>query len=384
MIPSMGRAILVAAVIACTSSLSTGRAAADEAPAPSTVIVVDLLPAAHDLDPAATREAAARELGVRVVAPDDVDSRNARLTITIDVDPARGELTVARRGPNGPLVRRVALPSDPDDARRAAVFLIGNLARDEAPELLGELRAGEPAVPGAATGVARASAEAAPRVWMGIAGQIDIASMPAAGDVCKLRSPPDPGAGTPLNSAGYACISGGNDYPGPGTATNDAIELGRADTVASGLAPANVRLLLTLDYATNANLMVGLRFGYVLDTYPGTVLKRFPSIHAEARITYVLGKEPLATAGLAPYGFAGGGVAEWDAQVAVTAIENGNSKNVQAWHVSGPAFLSVGGGVRWAITARFAGTFGPRLNLAFGDGGIVPSVSPEIGLAYGF
>jgi hypothetical protein len=208
--------------------------------------------------------------------------------------------------------------------------------------------------------------------------------MPAANDVCKLHSPPDPNAGAPLNTAGYACVDGGNDYPGSDPAANEAIQLGRADTVASGLAPANVRVMLTVDYATTANLLLGLRLGYVMNTYPGSVAKRFPSIHAEARVTYVLGKEALTTAGFAPYVFASGGVAEWDAQVAVTAFENTGPRNVQAWHISGPGFLSVGGGVRWAITTRFAATFGPRLNLAFGDSGVVPSVSPELGLAYGF
>jgi hypothetical protein len=85
--------------------------------------------------------------------------------------------------------------------------------------------------------------------------------------------------------------------------------------------------------------------------------------------------------------WAGGGVSEWDASVGVTVAEtgtNGGGKSVDAWNVGGPGFVSLGGGLRHAFTPRFAMTIGPRFNLAFGSNGTLPSISPELGIAYGF
>jgi len=220
---------------------------------------------------------------------------------------------------------------------------------------------------------------------------MDFIVLPSADDVCRLA----PNA-TPQNTAGYYCTnSDGSDYPARPPqdtqgAQNQLILPGKSDKVSGGIAPATIRVMLTLDYAITANIMAGIRFGYVLNTYPGVAAsnegKTFAPIHAEARFTYVIGKDALAKKGLAPYVFVAGGASEWDAEVNVTVIEKGtnSNKNVQAWNVAGPGFASLGGGLRYGFTPKFAGRFGPRFNLAFGSTGVTPSISPELGVAIGF
>jgi hypothetical protein len=55
-----------------------------------------------------------------------------------------------------------------------------------------------------------------------------------------------------------------------------------------------------------------------------------------------------------------------------------------AWRTGGPGFLSVGAGVRYSFSARFAFSAAARGNLAFGGAGILPSFGPELSLQYGF
>jgi hypothetical protein len=226
--------------------------------------------------------------------------------------------------------------------------------------------------------------------WIGVSGQLDLTVLPSASNVCRFHAkddvpPPDPAqVGTPINTAGYYCTtSSGADFP---TNETNNPQPDRSDKVSGGIAPANVRVMLTLDYAITTNIMAGIRFGYVLNTYPGSVGNAFAPVHVEGRFTYVVGKDALARAGLAPYVFVAGGVAEWDAQVPVTVQEKGTQGNltVQAWNVGGPGFASLGGGIRYAFTPRFAGTLGARVNAALGGASTLFSVSPELGVAVGF
>ena len=105
------------------------------------------------LDPARVRAAVARELSVTAVAPDDPRAASATGTIEVTASAASSTLRVAFKKSLAPVVRSVALPDDPARAEVAAVFLAGNLARDEASELLGGLKK-----PAAAPAVAPAGA----------------------------------------------------------------------------------------------------------------------------------------------------------------------------------------------------------------------------------
>ena len=157
-----------------------------------------------------------------------------------------------------------------------------------------------------------------------------------------------------------------------------------------GFAPANLRVLLTFDYAATANILVGARVGYVMNTYDGSAAKTegktspLGPVHLEARGTYVLGRDPLASAGLAPYVMGALGASTWDGHVSVTVVSNsGQAATEKAWVNSGPFFLSAGGGIRYAFSPRAALLVGPRLNVAFGSVTMI-SISPELGLQYGF
>jgi hypothetical protein len=236
------------------------------------------------------------------------------------------------------------------------------------------------------------------KFWLGLAAQWDITVIPGANQVCLLYGPNQPPgnttntSATPVNSSGYYCTdSGGNDFPSRSSATeNGQINPNVDDKVQGGFAPANIRVLLTFDYAATANMLIGARLGYVANTYDGQAAKNegktspLGPVHLEARTTFVLGHDPLANAGLAPYVMGALGASTWDGHVSVTVVSNsGQVATEKAWINSGPFFLSVGGGIRYAFTPRVALLVGPRLNVAFGSATLI-SISPELGLQYGF
>jgi hypothetical protein len=93
-------------------------------------LTVEVRPAAASLDAEALRRGIAAEL------------RDAHASGTIVVDVEANELVVTY----GKLTRRVPMPADPVEARKTAIALAGNLARDEAGELAAAL-AKKPAEP---------------------------------------------------------------------------------------------------------------------------------------------------------------------------------------------------------------------------------------------
>jgi hypothetical protein len=226
------------------------------------------------------------------------------------------------------------------------------------------------------------------KIWVGVAGSLDLAYLGSADDVCKLTKD-----ATPLNTAGYYCTnSDGTDYPDRHSrAQNDALQLGKSDQVKSGFAPGNIRVMLTVDYALNTNLLVGVRLGYVLNTYPGSAAgtdgKTFAPFHGELRGTYLFGKDALMKPGLAPFVFVGAGASQFDAKVDVTVVETGTpgTKSVQAWGIGGPAFFALGGGARYAVSDRAALTGALKFTGAIGGGaGFLPILAPELGVMFGF
>jgi hypothetical protein len=234
-----------------------------------------------------------------------------------------------------------------------------------------------------------------PRFWVGFAGAFDYAFVPSADDVCKLR--PD---ATPQNDQNYYCVrSDGTDYPSrnpANAAENGSILPTRdrhSDRVNGGGAFGNVRLMLSLDYAATSNLLIGARVGLVLHNYPGSEAevdgKRFAvPIHLELRLTYIFGKDALYKKGFAPYFFGGAGIGQFEApvEVQVDEVRPGAApvqRSVDAWQIAGPAFVTIGGGGRLALSSRFAFLFGLRGNFAFVNS-FAPSIGPEIGGQVGF
>jgi hypothetical protein len=231
------------------------------------------------------------------------------------------------------------------------------------------------------------------RWWVGLAGSIDLTLMPSGDDVCALASK----SALPLNGPGYYCtFPNGSDYPSRQSANENAsLTPGQAGHVDGGPAFAAIRVLLAVDYALSAKLLVGVRAGYVAHSYPGSAAGGdghgfTKPVHLEARGTYLFGDAPLAHAGLAPMVFGAVGIAEFAAEKDVM-VRQGNPPLAvngllprQAWLVGGPAFLAVGAGGRYAFSQRWGFTMAAKLSGAFGSAGFTPTLAPELGLQYGF
>lgn len=228
--------------------------------------------------------------------------------------------------------------------------------------------------------------------WFGIAGALDVLSLPSGQDVCLLNSG-GPNAAKPANSANYYCTNpDGSDFPtrNDGGKQNSELIKGQAGTVDGGLQFGDVRVMLSADYALTPALMVGARLGYVLNAYTGQAAAKDGNawgsrFDLEARGTYLFGHDPLANVGVAPMAIAGLGLAEFDGH-STTVVSTSNvagQQPVTAWKTGGPLFFLVGGGIRYAFSPRAAVTVAARVNMALG-GGLLLTYGPEIGVQYGF
>jgi hypothetical protein len=221
------------------------------------------------------------------------------------------------------------------------------------------------------------------RFWIGVAGSMDLTVPPSGNDICAQN------AG--VSTSGYWCTTpDGTDYP---TSNGKAAPLapGKGGIPSSELSPGSVHVTATIDYAVSSNLLLGARFGYVANAYPGQAASAAgktiaASIHVEARATLVLGDEPLARSGLAPYAFVAGGVARFDTPTTVMVAETNvtGGRAVRAWYVAGPVFGALGGGARYAFSPRVAFSTGLGIDAAVGPGAFGVTVSPEMQLQYGF
>ncbi len=224
------------------------------------------------------------------------------------------------------------------------------------------------------------------RIWIGASGSVDALNMPSASDVCVRNA-----GGQPVNSAHYYCTDpNAGDFP-KNTAQNATFSQGTAGKAEGGIHSGDVRALLMVDYAATGNLLVGVRFGYVLGKYPGNAAvsdgRAFGlPLHFEARATYVFGEDPLVRSGFAPYGFAAAGVAPFDASQTVMVTQSGiaGQRPLLAWITGGPFFVAAGGGARYAFSARAAFLMGLKLTGAIGGSGFLPTVEPELAVHLGF
>jgi hypothetical protein len=243
------------------------------------------------------------------------------------------------------------------------------------------------------------------KVWVGVSIGFDYTLVPSADDVCRLKPPNDPDAPLqPINESNYYCVQAdGTDYPyrpvspadaaaNPRGRENANLVPGTSDKVSGGGAFGNIRIMASIDYAINLNILLGARLGYVLNTYPGQAAKddgkSFPPVHLELRGTYLFGKDAL-TKKVAGYAMVGGGISTFETAVKVSVVEvvpatNAKiAKDVDAWQLAGPAFITFGGGARIGLSERAAFMLGARVNLAFGNA-FAPSAGPDVGIVFGF
>ncbi len=224
------------------------------------------------------------------------------------------------------------------------------------------------------------------RFWVGVAGSAGFALRASASDSCALV------AGAPTNS-GYYCTTpdGATDFPSRSSnAENDSLSHGNAGNPTSGLSPAALRVMLSLDIAATKNLLIGVRVGYVFGTYAGQAAKNDGKIlpiplHAEARAAWVFGEAPLSTEGFAPLLMLAAGTTRIDANTTVLVTQKGvvGQRPQVAWTMGGPFFGGIGGGFRYAFSPRVGFTTLLRVDVPFGGGAIVPAANLEAGLQYG-
>jgi hypothetical protein len=137
------RACALVLALAMPVATASSSARADSALTTATV-VVDVAPDAAEMDAPRLRAAIGKELGATAVAPDDPLARGAPGTITVAIDRASHALVVSYRHDGTPITRSIDLPGDPAAVERAAVLLAGNLARNEAADLVASLRKSGP------------------------------------------------------------------------------------------------------------------------------------------------------------------------------------------------------------------------------------------------
>jgi hypothetical protein len=221
------------------------------------------------------------------------------------------------------------------------------------------------------------------RLWVGVSGAIDFLSLSTASDVCKVASDR-----TPL-TAGYYCYDSTNGVDFPSTsATNNALT--QAGTTVGGVQVGDVRILLAFDYALMPNILAGARVGYVLNAYPGSAATNaghaMAPVHLEARMTYLLGHEPLSHVGVAPMAFLGFGASEFDGHQTTNVNRSDGVKQppVDVWLTDAPFFILVGAGARYQASPHVALTGALRLNMVIGGNGFMPTYGPELGVLYGF
>jgi hypothetical protein len=222
------------------------------------------------------------------------------------------------------------------------------------------------------------------RLWVGFSGALDFVQQSAVTGACKLGSD-----GNPVNAAGYYCTNpDGSDFP---SATQNTHLVDGTATTRSLFHYSDVRLMVALSYAVTANILVGLRFGYVLNAYTGGNAVRAgraldPPIHAELRGTYLFGASPLNREGFAPTAFAGGGVSQFDGYVtSLAALDNVvGHQPVNVWQTNAPWFVVLGGGFRYQFSPRLACTIAARFNGVIRSDGLLLTLGPEATVEYGF
>jgi hypothetical protein len=222
-------------------------------------------------------------------------------------------------------------------------------------------------------------------VWIGVSGALDFLSLPAGDDLC-LRTP---GGASVSGEAVYCTTPGGADFPDT-PAENARLVPGAAGHWNGGITTGNVRVLLSGDVAVHPSILLGLRAGYVMNTFPGeayTGARPFGRhLHLEARGTYVFGSHPLSVVGFAPMVFAGFGISEFDGHLRSNVMLSGAAGRfpMEVWIIGGPYFAMLGGGLRYQFSLRSALTLAVRANTAFGDPGFLFTGGPELGVQYGF
>jgi len=224
------------------------------------------------------------------------------------------------------------------------------------------------------------------------------------GETCNEKPPETPASGFKKNWLNFGIQQ---DFLGLGAATNacsggteyvcfdgedyyEAVPYDKSGgEIASGLSAATTRILIGYDRMFGGNFGVGARLGFAFGGGPQAPDgAAFVPVHAELRVAYWFGKNPMESAGFRPFLAIGGGLAQMDASVRAIVYDTqadfiaDKRHELDAWKKSGLVFFSAGGGAMYAIKPNT----GPLLELKymqlFGASG--SALGATIGYAHGF
>ena len=102
---------------------------------------------------------------------------------------------------------------------------------------------------------------------------------------------------------------------------------------------------------------------------------------------YLFGKKPLTESKFAPLVMVAAGASPAGAGVDVPVSEQGNPvpRTVTAYQIGGPGFAAIGASLRLGLSPKVGLLIVPlKLNLAIGNGVMLPTLQPEIGMHIGF
>ena len=227
--------------------------------------------------------------------------------------------------------------------------------------------------------------------WLGLHVAQDIAIM-GGSDVCDG------------SNNGFACFGSGNSVPYPGPRPSRIPRTGAAGNIATGLALATTRFLLSYERALTANIMVGVRAGYAIGGGPEAGGASFLPVHAEAEAQYWFGHNVLGKKGIRPYVKVGGGLAQVDAKLPVDIIDCGTQQSnpdvgqcrtdpiksashggkgmqLDAYKKLGQGFIAAGGGAMYAFTKNSGLQLNVNIMFMLPTSG--PVVEPSLGYVLG-
>ena len=128
--------VVIFAHRAAAQSLAPAGSEASRPPAQAAPVVVDVDATAQSLPEDSIRDAIAHELGAPVIAPGEPTAQPPRGTLRIMMDDQRRIVLIFRDAAGREVWRTVTRPDDPAAALATIAFLAGNLAREEADELI--------------------------------------------------------------------------------------------------------------------------------------------------------------------------------------------------------------------------------------------------------
>jgi len=236
------------------------------------------------------------------------------------------------------------------------------------------------------------------KLWLSAGLQPDIAFVSSQDNVC--------GSLNSLQPNNINCIGeDGVEYDG--IPEDGAVGDKRGNAIKGGPHLSTVRIHLGLDYLVANNLSLGAHLGYALGTAPGRAIS---ALHAEARATYWIGKNPFRKTSLRPFVAVVAGLAEMDDKFTVamrecTSAECLNAKRIQqpppppscpsldggpclpasqsltVWRKSGGAFAGLAAGVMIPIGPKQGVMAELKVQGLFPNSGF--AVSPSVGYAFG-